>query len=174
MSEKKHRASPYVAGVVATVLSVAEIVLNVAIEVDEPGWMTGIGLACLVLAVMFALPPFFHLRRFGEPIDGDAYFATTRVVDRGAYAVVRHPQYVGYSLLVFGFACLNPHRISFVLAVGASAFFYMQAIAEERYCAVHLGPDYDDYIKRVPRFNFLLGLCRLAAGSKGTGDCWGG
>jgi len=162
LSDNEQSTGPYWAGVIATLLSVAVIVLNVAVDVSEPGWLTGIGLTFLALAVMFALPPFFHLKRFGKPDKGDAYFSTTRVVDIGVYSVVRHPQYIGYSLLLLGFACLDPHWSLIVFAAGALFFFYLQAIFEERYCSMHLGSDYDDYKNRTPRFNFVLGLFRLA------------
>ena len=153
---------PSAAGVAATLLSVSVLVVNLAIEVDEPRWITGIGIACLGLAVMFVLPPFFHLKRLGLPPQGHAYYATIRVVDRGAYALVRHPQYLGYGLLISGFTCLDPHWSSISLTAGAIFFFNLQAASEERHCSKQLGPDYDDYVKRVPRFNFILGLLRVA------------
>jgi protein-S-isoprenylcysteine O-methyltransferase Ste14 len=142
-------------------LSVTVLVVSIAIDIDEPQWITGIGIACLVLAVVFALPPFFHLRRHGSTRQGGAYYATTRVVDVGVYALVRHPQYLGYGLLVLGFTCLDPYWAAILLAAGAVFSFHLQAVAEERYCSTQMGPDYDDYMKRVPRFNFFLGLMRV-------------
>ena len=47
------------------------------------------------------------------------------------------------------------------LALGAAVFFYVQAVAEERFCRRELGPEYDAYVERVPRFNFLLGLIKV-------------
>jgi len=152
---------PSLAGIVATIFSAGVLVVNVFLDIDEPVWLTGIGLLCLGLAVLFAVPPFFHLKRFGAPEAEDVYFATTRVVDKGVYSLVRHPQYLGYTLLVFGFSCIDPHPVSIGLAVGAAIAFYVQSIAEERFCCGQLEQEYRDYMLRVPRFNFLSGLCRL-------------
>jgi protein-S-isoprenylcysteine O-methyltransferase Ste14 len=156
------KARPFAAGIAATILSVVVLVANLIADIDEPGWLTGIGLACLALAVVLAVPPFFLLRRYGMPRTGDAFYATTHVVDKSVYSLVRHPQYLGYSLLVLGFACLDPHWIAIACAVGASALFYKQAILEERFCCRELGADYVGYSKRVPRFNILQGLLRFA------------
>jgi protein-S-isoprenylcysteine O-methyltransferase Ste14 len=114
----------------------------------------------MALAVLFAVPPFYLLKRLGKPKQGAEYFATTQVVDSGVYAVVRHPQYLGYILLVFGFCCIDPHWISCVLAVFASVFFHLQAFHEEGYCRERFGQQYDSYSNNVPRFNFVLGFYR--------------
>jgi hypothetical protein len=39
-------------------------------------------------------------------------------------------------------------------------FFYIQAVAEERYLDGRFGESYREYRSRVPRFNLLLGLAR--------------
>ena len=84
------------------------------------------------------------------------------MVDKGVYGLVRHPQYLGYTLLVLSFCSLDPHPLTLGLAGGASVFFYVQSMAEENFCRENLGPEYGDYMKRVPRFNFLLGVYRIA------------
>jgi protein-S-isoprenylcysteine O-methyltransferase Ste14 len=84
------------------------------------------------------------------------------VADRGLYAVVRHPQYLGYICLVLGFGAIDPHPLILALAGGAAVFFYIQAVLEERHCLEQMGADYADYMKRVPRFNLVLGLFRIA------------
>jgi protein-S-isoprenylcysteine O-methyltransferase Ste14 len=147
---------------VAGVLSVSLFAVNIVVDVDEPFWCTILSLACLGLAVPFATLPFLHLARYGEPKSGDAFYKTTRVADRGIYSLVMHPQYLGYSLLVLGFAFLDPNVLSVFLAGGALVFFYFQSIVEERFCATHLGSEYDAYKMRVPRMNFFLGAYRIA------------
>ena len=151
-----------VADVVAGVLSACLFVVNIVVDVDEPTWLTVSELVCLGLAVPFVVLPFFHLAKYGEAKPGDAFFETTRVAEHGIYSLVRHPQYLGYSLLVLGFGCLDPNLLSVCLAGGALAFFYMQSIVEERFCREHLGAEYDGYMKRVPRVNFIWGLYLIA------------
>jgi len=144
--------------IVACGLSACLFVVNVVIDVNEPTWLTVASLVCFGLAIPFSVLPFFHLARYGKPKPGDAFYATTQVVDEGVYSIVRHPQYLGYSFLVLGFGCLDPNLLSVLLAGGAMVFFYIQAIVEERFCKKNLGTEYEDYSRKVPRMNVLLGL----------------
>ena len=137
------------------------LAVSILVDVEEPVWIKGIGLFCLTCAVLLAVPPFCYLKRLGKPEKGAAFFFTSRLVDQGPYSLVRHPQYVGYSLLGIGFACLDPHWLTIVLAMSATTAFYLQAFFEERYCMHRFGGEYDVYKKRVPRFNFVLGLFRI-------------
>ena len=162
VNAKKIKVPSAIPDLVAGFLSVGLIVVNIVVDVDEPLWLTISSLVCFGLALPFAALPFFHLAKYGEPKPGDAFYATMRVADRGIYSVVRHPQYLGYSLLVLGFAFLDPNLLSICLASGALVFFYMQSIVEERFCETHLGSAYDAYKMRVPRMNFVLGVYRIA------------
>ena len=79
------------------------------------------------------------------------------------YAIVRHPQYLGYILLVLGFICLFQNLVIGALGALAIALFYGQAVREERYCIQRFGQEYEDYVQRVPRLNFILGIIRVLA-----------
>ncbi len=85
---------------------------------------------------------------------------TTVVADRGLYAIVWHPQYLGYMLLYAGFTLLSQHWVSLLIATVGIAILYMQALAEEHLCQDKFGSAYDKYMLRVPRFNLILGLWR--------------
>jgi protein-S-isoprenylcysteine O-methyltransferase Ste14 len=106
--------------------------------------------------------PFAQLAKHGESESN--YMETKVLADRGLYAIVRHPQYLGYILLFAGFALLSQHWISFVIAAGGVATLYTQAVDEERFCQGKFGRAYDDYMARVPRFNLILGLWRFFNG----------
>jgi protein-S-isoprenylcysteine O-methyltransferase Ste14 len=123
-------------------------------------WLRLTGLVALAAALPCIIAPFFLLSHYGNVVSGGNYMLTTRVVDRGLYAIVRHPQYLGYSLLAGGFVLIYQNLWSSILGVTAMALFYLFSVQEETYCRSHLGGDYSDYCKRVPRFNALLGLCR--------------
>ena len=109
-------------------------------------------------------PSFVLLKKYGQVSEGDTYMHTTTVVDQGLYAVVRHPQYLGYILLSGGFALVTQHWLTALLGIAALAGFYVQAMAEERYCIARLGLSYEHYMRRVPRFNAILGIARTLSG----------
>ncbi len=147
--------------------TVATFVADFVVERGSNGVLRIAGVCVALLAPVFFVPPFFLLKRHGGVETGQSYFCTTRVVDRGVYGIVRHPQYVGYALLAVGFAMRTQNVVSWALAGIAAAFFYLQARNEERFCVRGLGAEYAAYMKRVPRFNFVVGLLRhLRRGSR--------
>ena len=117
-------------------------------------------LAAFGLALPLIIPPFIVLKRHGNVQPGGSYMDTTASVDRGPYAVIRHPQYLGYMLLIAGFTLLTQHWLLALPAVLTWVGFTWQAIQEERDCRERLGRPYADYCQRVPRFNIVLGLLR--------------
>ena len=77
--------------------------------------------------------------------------ADHRVVDRGPYAIVRHPIYTGILLAIFATAAAK----GTVLGLGAAAIItlgiWMKARPEERWLRQELGAEaYDGYRRRVP------------------------
>ncbi|MGD0190298.1 MAG: isoprenylcysteine carboxylmethyltransferase family protein [Rhizomicrobium sp.] len=77
--------------------------------------------------------------------------ADHRVVDRGPYAIVRHPIYTGILLAIYATAAAK----GTVPGVGAALIItlgiWMKARLEERWLRQELGPDaYDAYRRRVP------------------------
>jgi protein-S-isoprenylcysteine O-methyltransferase Ste14 len=125
--------------------------------------LRGAGVCLLLLAGVFIFWPFYLLAKHGGQ-DGDAHMQASYIVDRGLYAVTRHPQYLGYIFLACGFALLSQHWVALLLATVGSTFFWLQAVREERYCLARFGKPYERYRRRVPRFNAILGLVRSLRG----------
>ena len=67
-----------------------------------------------------------------------------------AYGIVRHPLYLGFSILL----AFNPvlTRNSLATAAAIIAYFYLGTFLEERRMERAFGEEYRDYRKRVPRF----------------------
>ena len=123
-------------------------------------WLRFAGVSVLALAAVFMFVPFIQLSKYGGADKNKSYMETKVVADRGLYALVRHPQYLGYMLLYAGFALLSQHWVTLLIAAVGIAILYMQALAEERLCQDKFGSAYDNYRVRVPRFNLILGLWR--------------
>jgi len=122
--------------------------------------LTALALAAFALALLLIIPPFIILKRHGNVRPGRSYMDTTTAVDRGPYAITRHPQYLGYMLLSTGFALLTQHWLLVVPAVLTCVGFAWQAVQEEHDLRESLGWPYVDYRQRIPRFNLILGLLR--------------
>ena len=76
-----------------------------------------------------------------------------RMATNGPYAVVRHPQYIGFFLVVFGEGVVHWPTVfsltAFPIIVGA---YVLLARREERQMVDRFGDDYREYRKRVPMF----------------------
>jgi protein-S-isoprenylcysteine O-methyltransferase Ste14 len=126
--------------------------------------VVGAIVGALALPLMFL--PFATLKRYGDVGPGETYMATRQLVDRGLFAVVRHPQYLGYMHLALSFALLSQRWYAVVLALGACSFLYLHAVREESVLRKRLGLDYQTYAARVPRFNLALGLWRVISAAR--------
>jgi protein-S-isoprenylcysteine O-methyltransferase Ste14 len=127
--------------------------------------MTGIGSLPLIFL------PMYTLKRYGEVDEGESYMATKRVVDRGLFSLIRHPQYLGYILMGVTFALISQRWYSVVLAALGSLFFLLHARQEETFLREKFGLEYADYVARVPGLNLLLGVARaLRREQKGPGS----
>jgi protein-S-isoprenylcysteine O-methyltransferase Ste14 len=147
-------------GWAAFALTVALFVANAVLphSSSQPAKIFGVLLLATSVPLIFA--PFHYLKKHGQIEPGKAYYETTTVVEQGPYRLIRHPQYLGYALLVCGLALLSCHIVTGILALLSTLLFYLQAIGEEKLCLQTLGIGYQEYMDRVPRFNLIVGIFR--------------
>jgi protein-S-isoprenylcysteine O-methyltransferase Ste14 len=118
------------------------------------------GWILLVFSVVIIFLAGGEFRKKGAP-KGKSVVHTTVLVDSGVYAVVRHPQYLGFMLFVFALVLMSQHWLSVLSGVVGSALFYKDVVREEQISIKKFGDDYRLYMERIPRMNFLLGILRL-------------
>jgi protein-S-isoprenylcysteine O-methyltransferase Ste14 len=97
----------------------------------------------------------------GGAKDEKDWLKTKVVVDSGIYAVVRHPIYVSFMFYVVGLMLISQHWLSVIFGIPIIVFFYQCMLKEERYDIEKFGDDYKQYMQKVPRMNFLIGVIRL-------------
>ena len=121
------------------------------------GWVAWASGMVLVMAPIIIFP------RRGGVARGKAFVHTTRLVDTGIYAVVRHPQYLGGILAIF-FATplLYQHWLFIVLGIPGTMLVYLGARQEDRRLIAKFGDDYKNYSQKVPRMDIFTGIIRLA------------
>jgi protein-S-isoprenylcysteine O-methyltransferase Ste14 len=76
----------------------------------------------------------------------------------GAYSYVRHPQYVGFVLVMFGFLLQWPTLLTLAMFPVLVVMYVRLARAEEREALAEFGAEYEEYMREVPAF-----VPRLAA-----------
>jgi len=119
------------------------------------------GWILLVFSVVVIFLAGGEFRKKGGAPKGESIVHTTVLVDSGVYAVVRHPQYLGFILFVLALVLMSQHWLSMISGVLGSALFYKDVLKEEQMSAEKFGDDYKRYMQRVPRMNLLIGIQRL-------------
>lgn len=70
----------------------------------------------------------------------------------GLYAKVRHPQYIGFVMIMFGFLLQWPTLVTVVMFPILVVMYWRLAIKEERDSRERFGKAWDAYAVRVPAF----------------------
>ena len=119
------------------------------------------GWILLVFSVVIIFLAGGEFRKRGGAPKGESIVHTTVVVDSGIYAVIRHPQYLGFILFFFALVLMSQHWLSVSSGIMGSILFYRDILREELMSIEKFGNDYERYIRRVPRMNLILGVIRL-------------
>ena len=110
---------------------------------------------------IFGMLPVFEFRKKGRVKKGKSYIHTTKLVDTGIYAILRHPQYVTFILWAVAGMFLFQHWIVIILGIPIIPLTYIDLMKADEEGIKKFGEAYKQYMKRVPRANFLLGLIRI-------------
>lgn len=89
---------------------------------------------------------------------------TKALATDGPYRAVRHPQYVGFVLVMFGFLLQWPTLITLVMFPILVVVYWRLSLSEERQVRALFGEEYERYAANVPRF-----FPRLFGGGQGRG-----
>jgi protein-S-isoprenylcysteine O-methyltransferase Ste14 len=135
------------------------LVLTGVIEVESYTALFIIGCVVFALGMVLVMAPIVMFPRRGGVPKGKSFANTTRLVDTGIYAVVRHPQYTGGIYAIFLTTFLwYPNWLFGVLGALGTAVVYMGCREEDQRLIEKFGDDYRAYMKRVPGMNVFLGL----------------
>ena len=138
------------------------LVLTGVLEVDSNLALFILGWVVWAFGMVLVMAPIVMFPRRGGVAKGKSFVSTTRLVDTGIYAVVRHPQYTGGIFAIFITTLLwYPHWLFGVLGAIGTVTVYMSCREEDQRLIEKFGDDYISYMQKVPRMNFLLGVIRL-------------
>jgi zinc/manganese transport system substrate-binding protein len=147
--------------IILTIVAVGQIILSfVLYDKDGNSIIRNIGWIALCMSAIFGWLPIFAFKKYGKVPKGKGYVHTTQLVDRGVYAIVRHPQYVAGILMAIALFLIAQHWIIGLLGVILIVIYYLSAFDEEKATLEKLGEEYQNYMNTVPRFNFLAGLIK--------------
>jgi len=89
--------------------------------------------------------------------------STHTLATSGPYARIRHPQYVAFVLIMFGFLLQWPTLLTVAMFPVLTWMYVRLARREERDAVVEYGAVYRDYATRTPPFFPHIGADQAAA-----------
>lgn len=126
-----------------------------------------IGYIIWAFSLYFGLISFWIFKKRGDVEKGKSYLYTTKLVDNGPYAIIRHPQYLGGILFTISISFWTQIFLSLILSIIIIILTYQWTYAEDKKLIEKFGEDYKKYIGKVPRLNPLLGTIRYFIRKKG-------
>jgi len=120
----------------------------------------GVGLY-IFSGIVFGMLPVMEFRKKGGVKKGKSYIQTNKLVDTGIYSIVRHPQFTTWMLWAIAGMLLFQHWIIILLGILIIPLTYIDLLRADKRLIEKFGDDYKQYMQKVPRANFLLGIIRL-------------
>ena len=128
------------------------------------------GWILLAFSIVIILLAGYEFQKKGGVPERKHLVYTTVLVDSGIYAVVRHPQYLGFIQLILALVLISQHWLSVISGVIGSVLFYIDPTrGEEKENTKKFGDDYRRYMEEVPRINLVVGIFRLLRRRKRKG-----
>lgn len=153
--------------IVLTVLLIAQLISSIMyfnygriLSLKIVGW------SFWAISAVSGWLPIYTLRKRGGVPKGKSYVTTTKLVDTGIYAIVRHPQFLAGMLWSLAFILIAQHWLVLVLGIPIILIWYLGIIEGDKSGIEKFGDDYKRYMQRVPQMNFLVGLIRVTRRTK--------
>ncbi len=144
-----------------SLLFISQIIVGIYLlsDVSQIEILAYIGVGLYAFSgLIFGMFPVFEFRKKGRVKKGKSYIHTTKLVDTGIYSIVRHPQYITFILWAIAGMFLFQHWIVIILGIPIIPLTYIDLLNADKDGIKKFGDDYKQYMKRVPRANFLLGI----------------
>ena len=156
---------PLLLSSIASVLTVAQVVLAFFLHGRNSEALGWAGWICVWASGIFGILPIIAFRRKGGVPKGESYTKTTILVDTGIYGIVRHPQNgTAWLLINLGVMLIVRHWTSVVLGLASMGLVYADTFKADQYCIKKFGDEYERYMERVPKVNFVAGIIRYMQG----------
>ena len=120
-----------------------------------------IGWVVFAFSMVLGMLPRRAFQTKGKAPADKSWIHTSVLIDSGIYAIIRHPMYLSFILLIISLILISQHWLSLIFSVPSLIFFYLSMGQEERSSIIKFGDEYRNYMERVPRMNLILGIFRL-------------
>jgi protein-S-isoprenylcysteine O-methyltransferase Ste14 len=123
--------------------------------------LTNTGWLVMVVSAVFGWTPIHALKERGGVPEGESYMKTTKLVETGAYSVVRHPQFLAGVLLSLSLALISQYWINTLLFLPVLVGTHFDSHRADKRLVDKFGEDYKRYMEKVPGLDPVTGSLRL-------------
>ncbi len=125
--------------------------------------LLGIGWILLIPSFLLLTLPASILRRYGNAPEEESWVHTTALVNRGAYAVIRHPLYLGWIMMSLALVLVSQYWLSAFFSGIIIPLVLTEIHREDEFNEIKFGQEYSRYQHDVPMLNVFAGLWRCYA-----------
>ena len=146
-----------------SLLFISQIIVGIYLlsDVSQIEILAYIGVGLYVFSGwIFGMLPVIDFRKKGGVKKGKSYIQTAKLVDTGIYSIVRHPQFVTFILWAIAGMLLFQHWIVILLGIPIIPLTYIDLVRADKRLIGKFGDEYKQYMQKVPRANFVLGIIR--------------
>ena len=116
-------------------------------------WRHGLAVTISGVGILFLLAGIYAFQKAKTTLNPTKPTATSSIVASGVYRVSRNPMYVGFLLVLTGWAIFLSHPLPFLfLPVFVAYMNRFQISPEERALSAKFGEEYDTYKQSVRRW----------------------
>lgn len=123
-------------------------------------YMANLGWFISIISGILGWLPIYTFKKIGEVQQGESYIKTTKLVDTGVYGIIRHPQYCACILLSVSMVLISQYWLCLAAGVIVVITWYIECLYADERLINKFGKEYQYYMEKVPRINFILGLLR--------------
>jgi len=146
-----------------SLLFISQIIVGIYLlsDVSQIEILAYVGVGLYVFSGwIFGMLPVIDFRKKGGVKKGKSYIQTAKLVDTGIYSIVRHPQFVTFILWAIAGMLLFQHWIVILLGIPIIPLTYIDLVRADKRLIGKFGDEYKQYMQKVPRANFVLGIIR--------------
>ena len=161
MKKKDFSLIDIIPSILTSLLFISQIIVGIYLisDISQIQILAYFGVGLYIFSgLIFGILPIFEFRNKGRVVKGKSYIHTTKLVYNGIYSIVRHPQYITFILFAIAGMFLFQHWIVIILGIPIIPLTYVDLLNADKDGIKKFGDDYKQYMRRVPRANFLLGI----------------
>ncbi|MFX1409442.1 MAG: methyltransferase family protein [Promethearchaeota archaeon] len=123
-------------------------------------FLTWIGWVFMAFFIVVGAFPRQAFKRYGKIEVGKSHIYTTKLVDKGIYAIIRHPYWLSWILLSISVTLISQHWLLVIFALFICSIVYGETYILENGLIEKFGNEYREYREKVPRMNLILGFIK--------------